>query len=84
MTSWFDPEASTALPETAGRFGAANGTMKGPGVNCQNVGRSSPRRNISQAGNVGMISGVGGVSDGTGSRALQFGLRMQWEGEART
>jgi hypothetical protein len=39
---------------------------------------SNPTVNISQAGNVGVISGVGGVFDSTGARALRFGVRMQW------
>ena len=106
LKSWFDAAAFAAVPAGAGRFGtAAKGTIKGPGVNCFNVGLykqvslkeslklntefsavnlfnhpnwSNPAVNISQAGNVGVISGVGGVFDSTGARALRLGLRMQW------
>ncbi len=106
LKSWYNPNAFAALPATAGRFGtAAKGTIKGPGVNCFNLGLykelafsermkfntelsainvfnhpnwSNPTVNISQAGNVGVISGVGGVFDSTGARALRLGLRLQW------
>jgi hypothetical protein len=39
---------------------------------------SNPAVNISQTANVGVISGVGGVYDSTGARALRLGLRLQW------
>lgn len=44
---------------------------------------SNPATNISQAGSVGVISGVGGVNgastgDQPGARAFRMGLRMEW------
>jgi hypothetical protein len=44
---------------------------------------SNPTVNISQAGNIGVISGVGGVNgastgDVPGPRALRFGVRVEW------
>jgi hypothetical protein len=39
---------------------------------------SNPATNISQTANVGVISGVGGVFDSTGARALRMGLRLEW------
>jgi hypothetical protein len=39
---------------------------------------SNPAVNISQAGTVGVITGVGGVFDSTTPRALRFALRLQW------
>ena len=44
----------------------------------RNANGSNPAVNISQTANVGVISGVGGVFDSTGARALRLGVRMQW------
>jgi hypothetical protein len=101
---WFDPGAF-AIPGP-GRFGSASkGNIKGPGINCLNLGVykqilltervklnteltainafnhpnwSNPAVNISQVANVGVVSGVGGVFDSTGARALRFGIRLAW------
>jgi hypothetical protein len=104
VKGWFDAGAF-AVPQP-GRFGSASqGNIKGPGINCANLGIykqfaivervrftteltavnvfnhpnwSNPAVNISQTANVGVISGVGGVFDSTGARALRFGARLQW------
>ena len=104
VTRWFDAGAF-GIP-AAGRFGTASkGNIKGPGINCFNLGVykqirltermnfnaelsainvmnhpnwSNPAVNISQAANVGVISGVGGVFDSTGARALRLGLKLYW------
>ncbi len=104
VSGWFDASAFGIPP--VGRFGTGSkGNLKGPGVNCLNLGIykqvlvtervrfmteltainvlnhpnwSNPAVNISQTANVGVISGVGGVFDSTGARALRLGLRFQW------
>jgi hypothetical protein len=104
VNRWYDAGAF-GIP-AAGQFGSASkGNIKGPGINCFNVGVykqvslterfklnteftainalnhpnwSNPGVNISQATSVGVISGVGGVFDSTGARALRLGVKLLW------